>query len=410
MSARAFKIIVAVLVALAAVAVIAFGVWKDSAPADNTAPEDYRKLSASGNVIVDEKGNEVFLKAINIGGLFVQEGWMCATDISGEYGTGIPDHLTMLNTLRERFGYERAAELIEIYESNFFKESDFDNVKALGFNAVRLPFAYFNLENEDGELTEFDRLDWFVDQCDENDIYLILDLHGAYGSQNGKEHSGDMSGVNLFADEENRSKTVKLWETVAERYKDEKIIAGYDLLNEPTGRSGYTNIIEQLPFYKELYDAVRAVDPDTMLIIESVWEADNLTDPSIFGWENVCYSYHNYNWGHDDDPENHIAFVDAKLDSYAALEYEVPKFIGEFTCFELEPVWEYTIDAYTEAKISYAIWTYKVTGDSSWGAYNLTEAEKVDAANDSYDEIARKWSAVSTENAVKRAIFEKYIK
>ena len=109
MSARAFRIIVAVLVALAAVAVIAFGVWKDSAPADNTAPEDYRKLSASGNVIVDEKGNEVFLKAINIGGLFVQEGWMCATDISGEYGTGIPDHLTMLNSLRERFGYERAA-------------------------------------------------------------------------------------------------------------------------------------------------------------------------------------------------------------------------------------------------------------------------------------------------------------
>ena len=101
--------------------------------------------------------------------------------------------------------------------------------------------------------------------------------------------------------------------------------------------------------------------------------------------------------------------MDTKLASYAALEYEVPKFVGEFTCFNLEPVWEYTLRAYTEANISYAIWTYKVTGNSSWGAYNLPNAEKADVVNDSYEEIAEKWAAVSTENAVKRAIFEDYI-
>ena len=205
---------------------------------------------------------------------------MCPTDISAEYGVGIPDHLTMLATLRERFGYDGAAELIEIYESNFFTESDFDNVSDLGFNAIRLPFAYFNLENESGELTEFDRMDWFVDQCDKRDIYLILDLHGAYGSQNAKEHSGDMSGANLFVNEENKEKTVALWETVAARYKNRDIIAGYDLLNEPSGVTGITNAIEQFPFYDELYEAVRAVDPDTMIIIESVWEAKNLPDPA----------------------------------------------------------------------------------------------------------------------------------
>lgn len=409
MKAGRIRITIAVLMTVAAIAVIAFGVVKGLPADEETPPEDYRKLSALGNVIVDERGNEVLLKAINIGGLFIQEGWMCPTDISAEYGVGIPDHLTMLATLRERFGYDGAAELIEIYESNFFTESDFDNVSDLGFNAIRLPFAYFNLENESGELTEFDRMDWFVDQCDKRDIYLILDLHGAYGSQNAKEHSGDMSGANLFVNEENKEKTVALWETVAARYKNRDIIAGYDLLNEPSGVTGITNAFEQFPFYDDLYKAVRAVDPDTMIIIESVWEAKNLPDPSDYGWENVCYSYHNYNWGHDYDVENHIEFVDTKLASYAALEYEVPKFVGEFTCFNLEPVWEYTLRAYTEANISYAIWTYKVTGNSSWGAYNLPNAAKVDVVNDSYEEIAEKWAAVSTENAVKRAIFEDYI-
>lgn len=411
MKARSFNIVLAVLVLLAAIAVGVFSGLKEFPVSDKEGapPPDERRLHASGNVIVNADGEEVLLKAVNVGGLFVQEGWMCATELSGEEGVGVPDHLSMLSVLRERFGYDGAKELIAIYEENFFTEADFDRVKEMGFNAIRLPFGYFNLENEAGELVEFDRIDWFVEQCDQKDIYLILDLHGAYGPQNNSDHSGDVSGTNLFGNKENEQKTIKLWETVARRYKGRSIIAGYDLLNEPSGFLGFTNALEQFPLYDALYDAIRAIDPEVMLIIESVWEADNLPPPAQYGWENVCYSYHNYNWGHDDDVENHIAFVDAKLDSYAALDYEVPKFVGEFTCFELGEVWEYTIRKYTEADISYAVWTYKVTGLSSWGAYNLLNAEKADVENDSYEEIAEKWAAVNTDNAVKRAVFEDYI-
>ena len=216
-------------------------------------------------------GEEVLLKAVNVGGLFVQEGWMCATELSGEEGVGVPDHLSMLSVLRERFGYDGAKELIAIYEENFFTEADFDRVKEMGFNAIRLPFGYFNLENEAGELVEFDRIDWFVEQCDQKDIYLILDLHGAYGPQNNSDHSGDVSGTNLFGNKENEQKTIKLWEAVARRYKGRSIIAGYDLLNEPSGFLGFTNALEQFPLYDALFD-MTDIEKGNVLIEQGIIE------------------------------------------------------------------------------------------------------------------------------------------
>lgn len=409
---KSLKIIPILLVLALAAVTLLFGCEPEP---EETETDDRRLLRAEGNDLVNEDGEVVLLKAINAGGLFVQEGWMCPTLLTDTEGVGVPDHTTMLEVLESRFGYDGMRALIDIYESNFWKEADFDNVKALGFNAIRLPFAYFNLENEAGELTEFSRMDWFIDECDKRDIYVILDLHGAYGSQNGQDHSGDVSGAGLYSDTENMDKTVALWETVAARYASRDIIAGYDLLNEPEGEWGYTNVV-QWAFYDKLYEAVRAVDPNHVLIMESVWEARDLPVPSMypFEWENVCYSYHNYCWDGVYDFDVQKAFVDNKLASYEALSYEVPKFIGEFSCFALADAWEYTLNAYAGAGISYAIWTYKTTGGLAhvgWSAYlKITpDSEKADVENDSYDEIAAKWSVLGTENFRKTAIYEEFI-
>ena len=364
-----------------------------------TPAEDNRLLRAQGDDFVNEKGEKVFIKAVNAGGLFIQEEWMCATELV--------DHLTLCETLESRFGKEKAAELVEAYESAFWTEKDFDNVRAYGFNCIRLPFAYFNLEDDSGALTRFERLDWFIDECDERDIYVILDLHGAYGSQNGSDHSGDTSGANLFGSEENESRTVELWKTVAARYRDRDIIAGYDLLNEPTG----ANDLQRWAFYDRLYDAVRSVDDRHVLIIESVWETKNLPDPELFEWENVAYSYHNYCWEGVGNAEKLNEFTDTKVADYVALTYEVPVFVGEFTCFEEEAAWEHTLNEYEKNNVNYAVWTYKVYGtDTSWGIYSGAPTEKVDPFTDSYEEIARKWSAQTTENYTPYPMYERLFK
>ena len=371
--------------------VIVANVFDDSSV--DTAP-DYRLLKTEGINFINEKGEKVFLKGINAGGLFVQEEWMCPVSS--------PDTLTTYRTLIERFGYEEAMMLIKTYQDAWWQSADFDNVKSLGFNLIRLPFAYFNLEDKEGEIVNFDKLDWFIDNCDKRDIYVILDLHGAYGSQNGKDHSGDTSGTNLFGNEENEQKTIDLWVTVANRYKDRDIIAGYDLLNEPEGEHGYTNFV-QWEYYDKLYEAIREVDNNHVLIMESVWETDALPSPVMYKWNNVCYSYHNYGWDNINDYEYQKGFTDKKVSDYITTRnyYQVPTFVGEFTLFSNVDSWHYALNAYEQNDINYAIWTYKVhtaKGFSSWGIY-CGGGEKVDIYNDSYDVILNKWSAESTLNS-----------
>lgn len=385
------SILIAVL-SLVLVSALVVAIVGDLIQGEEQEIPDLRLLKAEGSDFVDEKGNKVYLKGINAGGLFVQEEWMCPVDSK--------DTLTTYNTLISRFGYEDAMALIKAYQDAWWQEKDFDNIKELGFNLIRLPIAYFNIENEQGELVNYEKIDWFIDNCDKRDIYVIIDLHGAYGSQNGKDHSGDTSGVNLFGNEENEAKTIALWESIASRYKDRDIIAGYDLLNEPEGKHGYTDF-RQWAFYDELYKAIRKIDQNHVIIMEAVWETNALPPPSLYGWENICYSYHNYGWENINDFNYQKQFTDKKIADYQKTRknYQVPFFVGEFTLFSNVDSWNYALNAYETNNVNYAIWTYKVHtggGNSSWGIY-CGGGEKVDPQNDSYQTILEKWSGESTE-------------
>ena len=86
------------IIVLLSVALTAFisGCAADEIGEDGNIPEEgLRLLRTSGDDLVNEKGEKVFLRAVNAGGLFIQEEWMCATDCV--------DQLTLVDTLTERF-------------------------------------------------------------------------------------------------------------------------------------------------------------------------------------------------------------------------------------------------------------------------------------------------------------------
>lgn len=222
-------------------------------------------LKTDGDVIRNNygAGKVVQLKGTNIGGWLVMENWQCPTNS--------PDQKTTLAVLTERFGEDKAWELINAYQDNWFTEDDFDTLKAEGVNVLRLPVTYFEMANEDGSLKEtaFERLDWFIEKASEKGIYTLIDMHGAFGSQNGKDHSGDISNAdigNFFGNEENIQKTIKLWEAIARRYNGNEWVAGYDLLNEPGGALG----TEQFEVYDRIYKAIRAIDQDHIIQMQAI--------------------------------------------------------------------------------------------------------------------------------------------
>lgn len=348
-------------------------------------------LKTDGKVIRNNygAGEKIQLKGTNVGGWLVMEEWQCPTSA--------PDQKTMLETFTKRFGEAKAWELINTYQDNWFTEADFITLKEEGVNCLRLPITYFEMANLDGTLKEtaFDRLDWFIEEAAKHGIYTLIDMHGAFGSQNGKDHSGDITYPDqgdFFGKEENIQKTIKLWEAIAARYNGNEWVAGYDLLNEPGGALG----TEQFEVYDRIYKAVRAIDQDHIIQIQAIWEPTHLPAPTLYGWENVVYQYHFYGWDDINNLEYQKAFINSKI-KYVNEDtnYNVPVFVGEFTFFTNMDSWEYGLSVFDEQGWSYTSWTYKVAGaNSSWGMYTMpkNDSTNVNINTDDFETVKAKWS------------------
>ena len=57
-------------------------------------------------------GNTVHLRGTNAGGLFVQESWMCSTNVR--------DQKTLMSNLKDRFGENQMYSLLDYYEDNYW--------------------------------------------------------------------------------------------------------------------------------------------------------------------------------------------------------------------------------------------------------------------------------------------------
>ena len=353
-------------------------------------------LKVNGTQIRKQKGtgDVVYLRGTNAGGWLVQENWMNPTNAS--------DQKTMMTTLANRFGTSKRDELVSTYENNYWTTQDFDNCAEMGMSVIRLPFTYMNLCDDNGNLKSnaFDRLDWFVQNCSQRGMYVILDMHGAFGSQNGMDHSGEINdGKQLYYNQSNKDKTLNLWKKIAEHFKGNPAVAAYDILNEPGIKAAATYSLHW-DFYNEIYNAIRSKDSNHIIIMESCWDADNLPRPSQYGWTNVAYEYHYYPWSAQNSSDAQKSYFSSKVSDIANHNYGVPTFVGEFTCFEQAEGWKAAMSTFNSQGWHWTTWSYKVTGNSSWGIYNHNP-EKVDIYNDSADTIKNKWSAVGTANGWK---------
>ena len=353
-------------------------------------------LKVNGTQIRKQKGtgDVVYLRGTNAGGWLVQEDWMNPTNAS--------DQKTMMTTLANRFGTSKRDELVSTYENNYWTTQDFDNCAEMGMSVIRLPFTYMNLCDDNGNLKSnaFDRLDWFVQNCSQRGMYVILDMHGAFGSQNGMDHSGEINdGKQLYYNQSNKDKTLNLWKKIAEHFKGNPAVAAYDILNEPGIKAAATYSLHW-DFYNEIYNTIRSKDSNHIIIMESCWDADNLPRPSQYGWTNVAYEYHYYPWSAQNSSDAQKSYFSSKVSDIANHNYGVPTFVGEFTCFEQAEGWKAAMSTFNSQGWHWTTWSYKVTGNSSWGIYNHNP-EKVDIYNDSADTIKNKWSAVGTENGWK---------
>ena len=235
-------------------------------------------LKREKSSIVDAKGRLVHLKGVNFGGWLMMEAYFV-------FAPSLAQQIFEKEFTRQ-CGAKALEELMGKFRDNFITEEDFKQVASWGMNCIRLPFHY----KVAAGAKSIAYLDQAIAWARKHKVYLIMDLHAAYGAQNPDWHSDSLGKAELWTKKTNRHKTYDLWQKLADRYKDETIIAGYDVLNEAVLQDA--DLLNE--FYRETIKAIRRVDQNHILFIEGKHWAQQIDVLDDFKDDNWVYSIHFY--------------------------------------------------------------------------------------------------------------------
>jgi len=317
-------------------------------------------LRVQGNQIVNEKGENFLLRGIGLGGWMLQEPYMFQlSEVAGNQ-TDIKSKISRL------IGQKNCDELYTRFLDNMITEKDIEALKKWGFNSVRLPMHYnlFSLPVDKEPVagqntwleTGFKLTDNLLSWCRKNNIYLILDLHATPGGQGNDRPIADIDTLKprLWQSEANQMKTIALWKKLAEKYKDEEWIGGYDLINETNYKLEGNEALKKL--FLEITQEIRKVDKKHIIFIEGNQFANDFTGLTPPWDNNMIYSFHKY-W----NPTT-VETIQKYLDMRE--KYDIPLWMGESG--ENNNDWfRAAVNLFETNNIGWSWWTIKKIGSES---------------------------------------------
>lgn len=322
-------------------------------------------LSIRDGTIINTAGIEVILRGVNLGGWLMMEGYLLG-------GRNIAEHI-FKKDIAKTCGKAGLRGFEDSFRRNFITAGDFANIKKMGANCIRLPFHYKIVTEK-----QVDYLDQAIDWAKEHNLYVILDLHAARGAQNADWHSDSTGRALLWENKKNQQTVYNIWRYLADRYKHESAIAGFDILNESVGQN--TETIREV--YINITKAIRGTGDQHIIFVEgNTWaqEFDFLGEP----WDpNLTFSFHHYlpleytfNFvrqlrypGEINGQHWNKKKIEQVLLRYKKLQerWRVPIYCGEFginlRCSHCtgELSWvEDVMTIFTKWKVHYTYWTYK---------------------------------------------------
>lgn len=284
--------------------------------------------------------------------------------------------------LDQRFGASSGQTIRDAHEDTWITEADFDNLAAMGLNYVRLPIGWTTLLNTDGSWRSdpWSKIDWAVEELSSRGIYTLLDLHTVPGGGCPWGSCGRI-GPNpngFWGTSDYQDWVEDIWEAIATRYEGNPAIAGYDLINEPLldFNEDADDVAQKSAYYDRLYDAVRAIDPDHVIVMGAFFGYSAIAPPATYGWTNVVYELHPYDMPHGADWNAQNQLVTDQLNALPGLLANpgVPVLFGEYSLYYYDDVWARWMAGINARQQSWSSWSYKVRGTDAdgqgyWGLY-----------------------------------------
>lgn len=253
-------------------------------------------LKVKGQDIVTPNGESFLIQGINLGNWLNPEGYMFLfKDVSS--------YRLIDQAFREMVGPDFTDQFWKIFKDNYITREDITYIKQTGMNSIRLPFHYKLFTDEDymglkSNQDGFARVDSIIKWCKAEGLYVILDMHDAPGGQTGDNIDDSYGYPWLFESETSKQLFSEIWKKIADRYKNEPTVLGYDLLNEPIA-TYFTNKEEinklLVPVYKRGVEAIRSVDPNHIILLGGAqWNSNfSMFDEKAID-SNMLYTCHRY--------------------------------------------------------------------------------------------------------------------
>lgn len=323
-------------------------------------------LRAEGHNIVNERGERILLRGVGLGNWLLPEGYMW------KFPKPCDRPRTIEQLIADLIGEQEAAAFWEAFRDRYITEADVQRMAELGFNSLRVPINARQVMHEEGPhageiiADGFTPIDRVITWCRKHGLYAFLDLHGAPGGQTGSNIDDSIRDrAELFETRFWQERTIALWRFMAQRYPNDPVVGGYDLLNEPLPLGTEPLWPTLVPLYKEIIAAIREVDTKHMIILEGPkWSQvfDVFTEKLDV---NLCISPHLYCWF---TPHIDRALIQEWIDLRERLN--VPLWVGE-TGEHNNRVYATSIQLFEDANIGWSFWPWKKL-DTNNTPYSIT--------------------------------------
>ncbi len=278
-------------------------------------------FNTKGKNIIGTDGKVFYLKGINLGNWLVPEGYMFQfKDASSP---------RLINqTLSELVGPDATKNFWKKFLDQYITAEDIHYLKSIGMNSIRIPFNYRMFTSEyymgsSDSTRGFFYLDRLIQWCKKEKLYVILDMHCAPGGQTGDNIDDGYGYPFLFESEESQDLCIAIWKRIATYYKNESVIIGYDLLNEPIAHYFNKEKLNPLlePLYKKIAKAIRVVDINHILFLGGAqWNSNFQPFGAPFD-KKLVYTFHKY-WT---EPTQQVIMEYIDFSN----RYNVPMYCGE---------------------------------------------------------------------------------
>ena len=323
-------------------------------------------VRVQGPDLIQPDGTKLLIRGTNLGNWLNPEGYM--------FGFSRTNSARMINEMFcQLAGPDFTAQFWKAFKDNYITRGDIEFIASTGANTIRLPFHYKLFTDEDymglsAEQDGFARIDSVVNWCRDNHLYLILDMHDAPGGQTGDNIDDSYGYPWLFESEESQQLFCDIWQRIAERYKNEPVILGYELINEPI--APYFETVDELnaklePLHKRAVKAIREVDTNHIILLGAAqWNSNFSVFHDASYDDKIMYTCHRY--GGDATAEaihSYIAFRDS---------VNLPMYMGEIGHNTMK--WQASFREVMEANnIGWTFWPYKKKDDSCMMGIRMPE-------------------------------------